>query len=158
MVFSLLLLLSLIHSSTQQLISNYWGPTTYQTTFKVLILFSFFSFPSFLWSFSYTFENRRQVERKTPFIRILYSHFVCFLFCSLPAALLPRYVFTYYFLALGSIPIVCSGPEWLLIGEHFIENFEFQPQKCCSGYFIEENFSLFRHGSLRLLTWKLLKF
>lgn len=41
-------------------------------------------------------------------------------------------------IALSSLSTVfCFSPEWVLV-KHVIENFKFWPQKCCSGFLIEE--------------------
>ena len=152
------LLISFVHSLTQ-LISNYWESTLYQPTFKVLTLFFLF-FLSLQRSLAGILANRRQVEWNSPFIRIVYSHFasvlssvLCLLLCF------PSMCSHTFFLALGSISIFLSRAEWLLRVENFIENFKFQSQECCSDCFIAGGKSpLSRPGSLRLLTWKLLKF
>ena len=102
----------------------------------MLTLFSFLFFLSLQRSLAGILANRRQVEWNTPFIRIFYSRFdsvlssvFCLLLCF------PSMWHT-FFLALGSISIFLSRAEWLLRVEHFIENFKFQSQECCSDCFI----------------------
>lgn len=102
----------------------------------MLTLFSFLFFLSLQRSLAGILANRRQVEWNTPFIRIFYSHFASVLssvFCLLLC--FPSMWHT-FFLALGSISIFLSRAEWLLRVEHFIENFKFQSQECCSDCFI----------------------
>lgn len=155
------LLISFVHSLNQQLISNYWEYTLYHPTFKVLIFFSFLFFLSLQWPLA----GILMTEGKLNETLLSSEYFIPIfpLFCLLLSACCsasPVCVHILFFLALGSISIFFLEQNWLLRVEHFIENFKFQSQKCWSGCFIgkKKNSPLFRPGSLRLLTWKLLKF
>ena len=146
------LLISFVHSLNQQLISNYWEYTLYHPTFKALIFFSFLFFLSLQWPLAGILVTEGKLNET-----LLSSEYfipIFLLFCLLLSACCsasPVCVHILFFLE----------ENWLLRVEHFIENFKFQSQKCWSGCFIgktKKNSPLFRPGSLRLLTWKLLKF